>query len=80
MGLVCAISKVSFRQLTELEDFERTMAFLFRKHAINYEKFSQVASENSEYDNVEPDYLDGLLDRDESDESDNEDFDGEDEI
>ena len=56
------------------------MNFLFQKHNIRYEKFSHVANENSECDDLEPDYLDGLLDRDETDESDNDDFDGEGEI
>ena len=55
------------------------MLFMFQKHNVEYEKFQFTATEGSEIDVLESDYLEGLIDDDpveddtDSDDSENED-------
>ena len=69
-------SKYDFSELSELEDFEKTMSFLFDKHGVKYESFQFTASD--ELDTLEPDFMDGLIDENDSDEDDSDESDGSD--
>lgn len=53
-------SLCAFVQCDELEDFDKSAQFLFRKHGQGFEPFKHVIGDESE-PNVEPDFMDGLF-------------------
>ena len=63
----------TFVQFNEFQEFERGLIFLRKKYNLPYEPISWVAMED-DFDSIDPDYIDGLIDQNSHDDSDLSDF------